>query len=349
AAITFFSAAGMWQLLRLTGDGRSPASGHSPQAADHSNARRLSSVVGPYLLLGLTIGLAMLSKAAGLLLLVYSVGVLFIYIWRRGGSRWAARAVEAVALVAVPALLVGGWLLWRNWSLYGDPTAANQFVLLAGGKRPYTLYQVWLDMDRVWFSLFALFGWMNLQPPNWVWAIWSLIAAAALLGGIAGVIGGVLRRSRPRPGVFDVLLHPAVILLGWFALVALAWLQFMLRTPADQGRLFFPAIVSLALGAAYGLSRWPRPWTQLAAVALVLFTSVYSLAVVIPTAYARPPLVDALPADATPLDVVFSEGVELLAARVETPEARPGEWVWATLYWRAAPNAAPDAPLVYAE
>ncbi|MEZ4515650.1 MAG: hypothetical protein R3C44_02035 [Chloroflexota bacterium] len=39
------------------------------------------------------------------------------------------------------------------------------------------------------------------------------------------------------------LLHPATILLGWFVLVALGWLQFMLRTPADQGRLFFPALV----------------------------------------------------------------------------------------------------------
>lgn len=349
AAITFFSAAGLWQLLRLVADGRSSASGHRLQATDYSVDRRLSTVVGPYVLLGLTVGLAMLSKAAGLLLLVYSVGVLLISIWRRGGSHRVGRAVEAAALVAVPALVVGGWLLWRNWMLYGDPTAANQFVLLAGGERPYTLYQVWLDMDRVWFSLFALFGWMNLQPPAWVWALWSAIAAAALLGGIGGIIRDGLRQYRSRPGVFDVLLHPAVILLGWFALVALAWLQFMLRTPADQGRLFFPAIVSLALGAAYGLSRWPRPWTQLAAVALALLTSVYSLAAVIPTAYARSPIVVALPADAQPLDAAFAEGLELIGARVDTPVVRVGDWAWLTLYWRGRPDMTPGAPLASLE
>ena len=41
-------------------------------------------------------------------------------------SRPAARAATAGALPALPALALGGWWLWRNWMLYGDPTAANQ-------------------------------------------------------------------------------------------------------------------------------------------------------------------------------------------------------------------------------
>ena len=65
-----------------------------------------------------------------------------------------------------------------------DPTAANQFILLAGGERPYTLRQVWHDMDRVWTSLFARFGWMNVRPPVWVWFAWSGIAALAAIGAL---------------------------------------------------------------------------------------------------------------------------------------------------------------------
>ncbi len=353
AAITFFSSAAIWQLLRITNLERS----------DTANGSRLKPRIAPpdggrlaYVLLGVTIGLAILSKAAGILLLVYGAGVLAVFVWKQGGDRRWARAAGAVALVAVPALLVGGWLLWRNWTLYGDPTAANQFVLLAGGERPYTLRQVWHDMDRVWLSLFATFGWMNIRPPAWAHAVWSSLALAAVAGAAWGIWRD--RRSpttdhRPRIAAHPPLatrpLPPALILAGWFALVALAWLQFMLRTPADQGRLFFPALIPLALGAAYGLSRWPRPWTQLAAAGLALVTSVYCLLVVAPAAYAAPPLVAAVPAEAMPLEVVFPEGLELLGVRVETPATKVGEWAWFTLYWRAGDALPPGAPLVYTE
>jgi hypothetical protein len=253
-------------------------------------------------------------------------------------------------------LLLGGWLLWRNWTLYGDPTAANQFVALAGGYRPYSLQQVFLDMDRVWLSFFAIFGWMSVQPPAWVHVAWNGIVLAAVLGAIKNWELGIRNSERksatrhsPLATLSSFLIPNSqfLILLGWFLLVAAGWLQFMLRTAADQGRLFFPALVPLALGAAYGLSRWPRPWLQRAAVALALATSVYCLLAVIPPTFARPPVVAAVPAEAAPLDTRFAEGLELLGARVETAEARPGEWVWLTLYWQAEPGA--GAPLLHLE
>ncbi len=123
----------------------------------------------------------------------------------------------------------------------------------------------------------------------------------------------------------------------------------MLQTPADQGRLFFPALIPLALGAAYGLSRWPRPWTPVAVVGLALVTSVYSLAAVIPSAYARSPIVDALPAGAIPLFHSFPEGLDLLGARVDKPVARPGDWVWATIFWQGQPDMTTNAPLAHLE
>jgi 4-amino-4-deoxy-L-arabinose transferase-like glycosyltransferase len=353
-AIIFFSAAAIYQLLRVTtpvvrrDDERRVTSKEPAARVDSLLVTRHSSLV-TYLLLGLTIGLAMLSKAAGLLLLVYSAAVVAAVVWRAGGARRWGRAAGAAALVAGPALLLGGWLLWRNWALYGDPTAANQFFLMAGGERTYTLLQVWGDMDRIWTSLFARFGWMNLRPPAWIWGVWSAIAVAAVAGGLWGVFAGLRRSPRPRFKLFDLLLHPAVLLLGWFLLVAAAWLQFMLRTPADQGRLFFPALIPLALGAAYGLSRWPRPWTQLAAVAAALLTTVYCLAVVVPAAYAPSPVVDGLPDDVIPLGITFPEGLELVGARVETPAVAVGDWAWLTLYWRATEALSPGAPLAHLE
>jgi hypothetical protein len=335
-AITFFSAAALWQLLRLRYEPPTP--------------RR-------YLLLGLTIGLAMLSKAAGILLLLYCLGVLGVLAWARR-DRFLAELGRLAAGVALPALLLGGWLLVRNTLLYGDPTAANQFVLMAGGLRRYSLRQVWGDMDRVWNSFFALLGWMNLQAPAWVYAIWNGIVVLAVAGSAAGVlqdVGGRGAAADPRLSLPDrgrlvrLGLHPATILFGWFLAVAAGWLQFMLRTPADQGRLFYPALVSIALGAAYGLGRWFRPWLQSLIAGLALLTSVFCLVVLTPFAYGRPPSVDAVPAGAAPLSIAFPEGLELLGAEVETAGAEPGDWVWVTLYWRAQPGRRGDPPLVHLE
>ncbi|MEZ4515649.1 MAG: hypothetical protein R3C44_02030 [Chloroflexota bacterium] len=85
------------------------------------------------------------------------------------------------------------------------------------------------------------------------------------------------------------------------------------------------------------------------ALVAALITSVYSLLVVIPTAYAEPPVVAAVPPEVAPLEMAFPEGPELVGATVDTAVAGPGEWVWTSLYWRL-PDGLPDgAPLAYLE
>jgi len=355
AAITFFCAAALWQLLRIVAEAQG-----SRGAGEQGSMRAplLPRSPAPLLWLGLIIGLAMLSKAAGILLLGFGVGVVGLVVLLTARERRLWRAIVAAVWVAGPALLLGGWLLWRNWALYGDLTAATQFVAIAGGYRPYSLLQVAQDMDRVWLSFFAIFGWMSVQPPAWIHVVWNGIVLAAVLGTIRNYELGI-RNSEPKnatrrsplstPPSFLIRNSQFLILFSWFLLVAAGWLSFMLRTSADQGRLFFPALVPLALGAAYGLSRWPRPWVQRAAVTLALATAVYCLVAVIPPAFARPLVVAAVPAEAAPLDVRFNEGLELLGARVETAQARPGDWVWVTLYWRAGPDGVTGAPLVHLE
>ncbi len=128
-----------------------------------------------------------------------------------------------------------------------------------------------------------------------------------------------------------------------------------MRTGAAQGRRLRPAVLPLALGAAGGLAGWGRcapralgsinrrlaPLVALAALA----TTVYSLLFVIRPAYRPPPIVQTLPAEARlvlPELVDRGQGVALLAAQVETEEARPGELVWLTLYWQA--GQPPDEP-----
>lgn len=272
--------------------------------------------------LGLLLGAAMLSKTAGLLLLMWVIGVAGWWGWRNGSpyGRWPA-ARDFILLTLLPAFLLAGWWFWRNWLLYNDITATNVFIELAGGERTLTARQLWREFVTVVQSAVAYFGWMTVQPPAFVYWLWGGI----VLFGLVGIGTAVHRRHSIR---WDLL----VILAGWLLLLTVGWLQFMLRTPAEQGRLLFPALLPVALALAYGLSQFRYGW--LAGFAAFI-TSCYALLVVIPAAYAPPPLMAAadLPPTAqvlqAPLGALELVGVEALPAT-----AVPGEAIALTLYWR---------------
>ncbi len=315
------------------------------------------------LLLGATIGLAVLSKMTGLLLLALALLVLGMMAWR---DRQAQSAVVQTAdsdgtdkvtswrellwsyvLIIIPVILISGWVLWRNWSLYGDVTAANQFVARAGGDRNFTLWQVWNDMDRVLLSAVALFGWMNVMPPRWLHLIWGAFLLLAG-GGWAFFVWhsrkDPIEREGNGPAANDGYLI-AFWMLAWILLVFLAWLRFMMQTSADQGRLLFPTLLPVALFLARGLNHWPWRWLPPLAALAALATSAYALLVVIPGVYHSAVIVagDEIPPDAIWPALDMGHGIELLAVDPLTDEFRPGEWAWVELYWRArdTPTEAP--------
>lgn len=314
------------------------------------------------LLLGLTSGLAALTKATGLLLLVFVAGAIFLPALRDKRPRLI---FETTLLLIVPALLLSGWLLWRNWLLYGDPTAANQFVGYFGGSRDYIVADVLAESSGLWLSLFAVFGWFNVRAPDWIYWLWNGIVLLAVAGAVAQLAAGcrLLSAVRSRLSLVNPPLtthhlplaategrHALTLLLAfWFLLVYAALVRFNLMTPAAQGRLLFPAILPLALGLAYGLSRWR--WASLAAPILALVTTLTVVLSVIPAAYRPPPVVAAIPATAAPLYVDMGQGIELVASDLATHVAQPGDWVWITLYWQrhtaaaAEPAAAPQLVL----
>lgn len=287
--VIFFCSLALWQLVWLW--------------------QRQEVGAGRWIGLGLTIGLAILSKTAGLALLAY-VGLV---LWLRPGS--FRQKLTTICLVVVPAGLVAGWLLWRNWTLYGDPTATNQFILFEGASR-LTPWQIFSQNSGLWKSFIAVFGWFNVSAPTGIYLLWAGLACLALLGGW----------RLPEKATF-----PAGLFALWWLVVYAGLVSFMLRTPAGQGRLLFPAIAPIALGLAYGLSHWR--WAMRLAPWLALFSSCYCLLVVIRPTYAPPPTVRNVPAGANP--VIFDQGLTLLAATLEQEVVRPGQTLWLTLYWQA--------------
>ena len=368
ALITFLCSLALYQLIRFWRESeekeltqRTPRV-QKTQKETSSWRPWLTSRPLRELLLGLTIGLAALSKNAGVLLLLYSLGFLAVLAWRDGQLRAFWRTALRVGL---PALALAAPLWARNLALYGDWTATAPFIAIAGGDRGYTLMQVLGESQGLLLSLVGVFGWFNLRAPQWVYWAWLVVVVLAVVGGLSCVLLARRDRQKGRTRVRPLPLRHsdwflAILLSAWPALVYAGLLTFMMRTEAAQGRLLFPAVLPVALGLAWGLRGWgscmPRwfgsinrrlaPLVALAALA----TTVYCLWFVIRPAYQPPPLVNALPAEATrvlPELAPRGQGLSLLAADVETETARPGDVVWLTLYWRAdeAPAAPPELVL----
>ena len=329
--IIFLSTAALWQLIWLW---QGPVT-----------ARRL-------LLLGITIGLAALSKNAGVLLLLFAAGFLAVRRLKDGLNNWPKQLAtwgwQTAVYLLLPVLLLAGWLWWRNWQLYGDWTATNQFIRLAGGDREFTLWQVLAESSGLWRSLVAVFGWFNLLAPAWVYWLWNGLAVVGLVGIVRWVIGDWrlvigTRTESPIAHLPSLIPHSLpLLLLGWVLAVYAGLVLFMLRTPAAQGRLLFPAILPLALGLAYGLASWRwRPLLGLAP-ALALLTTLVSLWGVIGPAYQLPLTLAHLPEDAVPLDLEMGAGLRLVGVAMETETAVPTDTVWFTLYWQA--ESIPQVP-----
>jgi hypothetical protein len=337
ALIIFLSSAALWQLVGVW------------QALTAENAESLgrSNRVGRLLLLGLTIGLAILSKNAGILLLAFAVGSLALLQLSIVNGQWSIAnrqslisnlqsLISNLLPVILPALLLGGWLWWRNWQLYGDPLATEPFIRIAGGDRGYTLWQVLAESSGLWQSLFAIFGWFNLRAPEWVYWVWNGLVVVAIAGGIRGMVNGQWSMVNGQ--------RIGLLLAGWVGMVYAGLLAFMMQTEAAQGRLLLPAILPLALGMAWGLSRWRWRGVYVTAPLLALATTVYSLTGVIVPAYARPSTTATLPSEATRFEADLGQNVQLLGAWAETETAVPGDLAWFTLYWQtpAPPETAPE-------
>ncbi|MBE2223990.1 MAG: glycosyltransferase family 39 protein [Anaerolineae bacterium] len=333
--IIFLASFALWQILRvwLTGG---------------SNGR--------FLLLGITIGLAILTKTAGILLLVYTGGIVFL-IWvknfntKRQRDEGTKKNLQSLIFnllwLLLPALLIGGWLWLRNWQLYGDITATEPFIRIAGGDRGYTLWQVLREYDGLWASLFAIFGWFNLRPPDWVFWVWNGIVVVA----IGGLIKNKEQRLKiaARPNLQSLIFNLnqpwfiAVLLAVWVLGVYAGLMTFMMKTEAAQGRLLFPAILPLALALAYGVSRFRWRWVYITTTGLALATSVYCLFFVVAPAYAVPPMLDRLPETAVPLNQSLSHTLTLVGAEINTETAVPGDYLTLTLYWQSTqPPAEPS-------
>lgn len=323
--ITFLSALVFFQLVKLLN-----RPGPSPMAS--------------YVPLGITLGLAALTKLSGLALLGLS-GLVLAWLAVRQRS-WRPLLVGGLILLGLTAAIAGWWYI-RNLRLYGDLTGLNLHLEEMGGRRDLsslTIESVWAELSGLRASFWGLFGWFSILMPAWVYQLLDLVA----LVGAAGLIGCYRRKS----SCSRVARRTVTLALLWLAAVTISLLRWTTMVQGSQGRLLFPAIPGIALALAIGWSnllpkRWMIDrWRDLLATAVAAGLLLLSAAVpgwVIAPAYARPPLLetDDLPAGLS-MDITFGTSIRLYGCQTDLTHLRPGETVAITCYWEALAPTSED-------
>ena len=111
--MVFLASLTLWQLLRL----RTLLSDGTP----NSHLPVASLLDWRLLQLGITVGLAILTKTTGTALFAFTLGALGLFWFRHwlNGALSTRFLRRFLLYFLLPVLALAGWLWWRNWVLYG--------------------------------------------------------------------------------------------------------------------------------------------------------------------------------------------------------------------------------------
>ncbi|MBI3734861.1 MAG: DUF2142 domain-containing protein [Chloroflexi bacterium] len=288
----------------------------------------------PWLILGVLIAIAILAKTFGLVVLAVTGMVLAAFMVQRRSPKLLFQGAMAISL---PVLLVTQWWFIRNQILYGDPLGWGIYEKVYDVNLRHSPLQ-WndlIDMFSTQFrSFWGVFGWMNITPPDWFYAVYQILG----LAGLVGIIFFTARRSQHLSGIQKQMLA----CLALFIVVQEAYL-IVLNTRCNvscyQGRYLFPIIGPLAVMISWGLtSLFPRrivSWLVGGLMIVLIGIAVFVPLRVISPAYriaAQPKW--ALWFVPYKTDITFGHMFELKGYDVS--KAQDGTSVKLTLYWQAA-------------
>jgi 4-amino-4-deoxy-L-arabinose transferase-like glycosyltransferase len=331
------------------------------------HASHFTYYVSYFTLLGLVVGLALLTKeSAGGLILLTALTVAFV--------SWRERSLKIFLvgglLTGGLTLLIAGWWYLRNWQLYDDPLGQNVFIEILGQRDvPADLSQLWRERVSFIRGYWGNFGGLNVLMPEWVYTILNgflVVAAVVILLPLLSRAKSLIRdltSSRTdappelpgRTGVSISRSADWLLVLLWPILVVVLWIMWATTTWSSQGRLVFSAIsvwsFLLALGW-YNLTRLPpKGWRSAAFFSAPFFMFIVSLVAPfawIRPAYARPTALteEELAAITQRVDATFFHPaggqIKLLGYDTPVQAAYPGEQVPVTLYWEAIQPFAQD-------
>jgi len=295
-------------------------------------------------LTGILVGLAALTKMAGILLLPLACLAILLSAYLDRPSKASSPhppltfghlsfVICHFLLVILPVFVVSGWWYLRNALLYADPTLIEHHLAIVSRRDPTPLLLILHEVPSIFYSYWGRFS-CDISPGAWYYAFWGLVTLAGLTGLAAGWRRLILRQ---RIGM--------LLLACWYLLVFAGWFRWNLIASGVQGRLMFPATVSVGVLVGGGLATWVkrRAWIGalfvLACVSLVLWVP-FGL---IRPAYAPPPR---YPDDgeleiAHRVDGMFGDRIALLGYDLQPASVEAGETLEVTLYL-SAPRSLTD-------
>lgn len=196
----------------------------------------------PAIAVGMVYGLAILTKASAIMLIVpIAAGLLWLWLSRK---RSLLGTVKIGLFIAAGAILIAGWWLIRSLILYGSPLGLETHDLTPWAiSDPDNLAQIHQRWFEVFRSFWIALGWGTIRPPKIIYILLSVFTGVSL----AGLIQSGVRRlreasSRPMDRAVILLLLTIAILSVGFSLEL--WMR---RVSAPYGRLLFPALAAITV------------------------------------------------------------------------------------------------------
>jgi hypothetical protein len=346
AALTAFSPMFVFTAARVSNDGAIAAFGSLVVWGGVRLAMRGLSRRG-LALLGGVLGLAALSKLSGVTLAPALLVALLLNALR--ATRYALRPLfrkeHLVRLITDALILLGaativcGWWFARNVVLYGELMGVDAWLSHTATVRlePIGFFDVIPQLEGLEMSYWALFGWFNVFAAPWMYRVWWVMVRLALLGLVVFVIEQRTEHRAPRP----VWAGLSVVALSFLLVFGSVW-RFIMIVLGSQGRYLMPAVAAISSLLILGLGTLlPRRWMPGLAILLgaghLAITLVCLFGFILP-AYSTPEPIQQgqLPAGMARLDLAFdTTPIQLLGGVIEAEEARPGEPLPVTVYWRA--------------
>lgn len=153
-----------------------------------------------WLLIGIVIGLAVLTKEGTFGLIPIALGTAVISLWQNEKNKGGilsikqlivivGKAVLVLLVTLIPVLLIAGWWYYRNIVLYGDWLGWNAFIAVLGQRaHPASIVQLWSERHGFMMSFWGLFGGVNVPMPMWIYTLLNTVLIFAVIGFIIYLI-----------------------------------------------------------------------------------------------------------------------------------------------------------------
>lgn len=322
--------------------------------------------------LGIVIGLAVLTKEGTLGLIPLAFGTAVVAVWQKwfvpvpSGSGKPASTLRhqlksatlglflSLILISLPILIIAGWWYYRNIVLYGDWLGWNAFIAVLGQRaHPASLTQLWGERNGFMMSYWGLFGGVNVPMTSWIYRVLNVFLVLSVIGFAIYLLElfqtewRIIRTSRGNR--LKTLLRAVernfalIVVLLFSAAVIFGLIQWATTTWSSQGRLVFTAISALSTLMAIGLAGLGDSFTKhlkLPASFRPIFLAMvsvilFAVAALAPILWIRPAYQPPTASDTLfeNINARFGDQIRLNGYEVEYDNAQPGDTIRVRLGW----------------